>query len=151
LDAFLAPCICAATLNESGFMAPKNSTACRSEAYRPQDSQRIHERLRALASLALSSGQSTILDAVHLRPEERYAAKMVAAQNNAHFTGLWLEAPLGMVKERIAKRAIDASDATVEVVTAQAEDEPGAMDWQPLDASASLETTVAGALAAIFR
>jgi uncharacterized protein len=120
------------------------------EAYLPQTSPLVYQRLRDLASLALASGQSTILDAVHLRREERAAAERVATENNAHFTGLWLEAPLGLLRERVAKRAGDASDATVEVLAAQAKHERGVMDWQRLDAARSVETTAAGALAAIL-
>jgi uncharacterized protein len=121
------------------------------EAYLPQTSPPIYQRLRDLSSIALASGQSTILDAVDLRPEERVAAGQVAIQNNAHFTGLWLEAPLELLKERVARRTRDASDATVEVLTAQAKHEPGATDWQRLDASRSAETMAADALAAILR
>jgi uncharacterized protein len=77
--------------------------------------------------------------------------EQVASQNNAHFTGLWLEAPLGILRERVAKRAKDASDATVEVLTAQAKHGPGAMDWRRLDAARSVETTAADALAAISK
>jgi predicted kinase len=94
--------------------------SARGEAYLPQTSPPVYQRLRDLASLALASGQSTILDAVHLRHEDRAAAERVATQNNAHFTGLWLEAPLGILRERVAKRAMDASDATIEVLAGQA-------------------------------
>jgi uncharacterized protein len=121
------------------------------EAYLPQTSPPIYQRLRDLASLALASGQSTILDAVHLRPKDRAAAERVATENNAHFTGLWLDAPLGVLRERVAKRAMDASDATVEVLMGQAKHELGAMDWRRLDASRPVETTTADALAAILQ
>jgi predicted kinase len=120
------------------------------EAYLPQASPPVYQRLRDLASIALASGQSTILDAVHLRPFERAAASGAGIGNGACFTGLWLEAPLELLRERVAKRARDASDATVEVLTAQAKHEPGAMDWQRLDASDSVEATAADALAAIL-
>lgn len=121
------------------------------EAYLPQVSPPVYQRLRDLVSLALASGQSTILDAVHLRPEERAAAKQVAIENGAHFTGLWLEAPLELLRERVGKRTADASDATVEVLAGQAKHEPGAMDWQRLDASGSVEITAAAALGAILK
>lgn len=121
------------------------------EAYSPQTTKRVYERLRGLAAAALSAGQSTILDAVHLRPEERDAAERIAAQNHARFTGLWLEAPLGTLGERVTKRTKDASDATAGIVAAQAKQPPGALAWRRLDASGSLEVTAASALAAITR
>jgi uncharacterized protein len=121
------------------------------EAYLPQASPPVYQRLRDLASIALASGQSTILDAVHLRPFERAAAREVGIGNGACFTGLWLEAPLELLRERVAKRARDASDATVEVLAAQAKHEPGAMDWQRLDASGSVATIAATALGAISK
>jgi uncharacterized protein len=121
------------------------------EAYVPRTSPPIYQRLRDFASLALASGQSAILDAVHLRRDERIAAERVASQNNAQFTGLWLEAPLGILRERVVNRARDASDATIEVLAAQTKHEPGAMDWQRIDASRSVEKIVSGALAAILK
>jgi aminoglycoside phosphotransferase family enzyme/predicted kinase len=122
------------------------------EAYWPQTTERVYERLRGLATAALSAGQSAIIDAVHLRPEERDAAERIAAQNHARFTGLWLEAPLGTLEERVTKRTKDASDATAGIVAAQAKHAPGALAWRRLDASGSLEATAAAsALAAITR
>ena len=121
------------------------------DAYLPQTTARVYERLRGLAAAVLSAGQSAILDAVNLRPEERSAAERIAAQNHARFTGLWLEAPLGTLEERVSKRTKDASDATAEIVAAQAKQPPGAMAWRRLDTSDSLEATAASALAAIMR
>jgi predicted kinase len=88
---------------------------------------------------------------VHLTPEERAAVKEIARRSKAHFTGLWLEAPVDRLMERVAKRERDASDATAEIVSAQAKQPTGAMDWRRVDASAPLETIARDALAAILR
>ena len=121
------------------------------EAYRPEVTARIYQRLRDLAAIALEAGQSVIIDAVHLTPEERIAVKEVACRSKAHFTGLWLEAPVDRLVERVAQRKRDASDATAEIVSAQAKQPTGAMDWRRVDASAPLETIARDALAAILR
>ena len=120
-------------------------------AYRPEVTARIYHRLRDLAAIALAAGQSVIIDAVHLTPEERIAVKEIASRSEAHFTGLWLEAPVDRLVERVAKRERDASDATAEIVSAQAKQATGAMDWRRVDASAPLETIARDALAAILR
>jgi uncharacterized protein len=121
------------------------------KAYRPQTTAQVYERLRELAAAAVSAGQSVILDTVHLRPEERREAERLAAQNHAQFTGLWLEAPLETLEERVAKRANDASDATADIVAAQAKLASGVIAWHRLDASGTLDATAASALAVISR
>ena len=93
-------------------------------AYRPEITARTYQRLRDLAAIALDAGQSVIVDAVHLTPEERVAVEQVASQSKAHFTGLWLEAPVDQLIERVAKRKRDASDATAGIVSAQANSKP---------------------------
>ncbi|MGO8845117.1 MAG: AAA family ATPase, partial [Methylocella sp.] len=120
-------------------------------AYRPEVTARIYQRLRDLAAIALAAGQCVIIDAVHLTPEERIAVKELASRSKAHFTGLWLEAPVDRLVERVAQRERDASDATAEIVSAQAKQATGAMDWRRVDASAPLETIARDALAAILR
>jgi uncharacterized protein len=121
------------------------------EAYRPEATARTYERLRDLASSALGAGHSVVIDAVHLRPEERLAVERVASRNNAHFIGLWLEAPVNMLLERVVKRAMDASDATPDIVSAQAKQSTGAVNWLRVDASTPVETIVNDALTTILR
>jgi predicted kinase len=119
------------------------------EAYRQENTAWTYKRLRDLASTALDAGQSAVIDAVHLRPDERRAVKRVASRSKSHFTGLWLDAPVNLLIERVAKREMDASDATVGVVSEQAKQPAGAMEWKRLDASGPLEAIAARAQAAI--
>jgi uncharacterized protein len=70
------------------------------EAYRPETTARVYQRLRNLAATALYAGQSVVIDAVHLRPEERTVVAEIASRSKAHFTGLWLEAPVDRLIER---------------------------------------------------
>jgi predicted kinase len=119
------------------------------EAYRPEATARTYQRLRDMAAIALDAGQSVIVDAVHLTPEERVAVKEIARRSKAHFTGLWLEAPVDRLIERVVERKRDASDATASVVSAQAKHPTGALDWHRLDALAPAETTVKGVLAVL--
>jgi predicted kinase len=103
-----------------------------------------------LAATPLDAGQSVVIDAVHLRPEERVAVKQVASRSKAHFTGLWLEVPINTLMERIARREMDASDATADVVSAQAKQPTGAVDWLRVDASGPVEAIASRVLAAIL-
>ena len=77
-----------------------------------------------------------------LTPEERVAVKQVGSRSKAHFTGLWLEGPINTLMDRIAKRKKDASDATADVVSAQAKQPTGAVDWLRVDASSPVESIV---------
>ncbi|MCI0466036.1 MAG: AAA family ATPase, partial [Beijerinckiaceae bacterium] len=120
------------------------------EAYRPENTAMIYERLRAMAAIALGTGQSVILDAVHLKEEERCAAEGVASQSKARFTGLWLEAPLASLIERVAKRGRDASDATAGIVKEQSMQSAGPVQWLRLDASEPAEKCAARALAMVL-
>jgi len=49
---------------------------------------------------ALRAGQSVIVDAVHLHPEERKLIEAVAAEVDVPFIGLWLEAPEPVLIDR---------------------------------------------------
>jgi aminoglycoside phosphotransferase family enzyme/predicted kinase len=118
-------------------------------AYGLETTARTYQRLRDLAATALNAGQSVIVDAVHLRPEERAAINEVASRSKARFTGLWLEAPVDRLMQRVAERKLDASDATAEIVLAQARRPIGAMDWRRVDASAPMEDIARGVLAAL--
>ena len=129
-------------------MSP-NSTACRAGPT-ARKLRHAYQRLRDLAATALDAGQSVVIDAVHLRPEERVAVKQVASRSKAHFTGLWLEGQINTLMERIAKRKTDASDATADVMSAQAKQPTGAVDWLRVDATDPVEAIAARILAAIL-
>lgn len=121
------------------------------EAYRPEHTAKIYKHLRDLASIALEAGQGVVIDAVHLRLEERIAVMDVASRWRAHFTGFWLDAPVKILKERVARRMMDVSDATAEVVLAQAQEPIGKMDWERFESSGPIEPLLERALAAISR
>ncbi len=102
------------------------------EAYAPEVSPRVYQRLRDLARRALKAGQSVILDAVHARPEERAAVEAVARDLGVPFTGIWLEAPTHLLIARVEQRRDDASDADAAVVRRQEAFDIGPLSWTRL-------------------
>ncbi len=104
---------------------------------------------RKRAGWALSAGRSVIVDAVHAKPEERDAVAALAAAHGADFTGLWLEAPLDVMRGRVADRRGDVSDATPSVVDAQAAYDLGVVDFDRIDASGDVDEVAAACLARI--
>lgn len=105
------------------------------EAYKPEATRLVYGRLAELSEIALRAGQSVLADAVHLRESERARIEAVAAGAGAEFTGLWLEAPKDVLTQRVRNRRNDASDATAEVVAAQAAQDAGTVGWRRLDSS----------------
>ncbi len=110
------------------------------EAYTPQMSIKVYDRLIADARLALETGQSVILDAVHSKPMERRAGRALAAELGVPFDGFWLDVPLEVRTQRIGGRTRDASDATTAVTTAQEDYDLGPMDWHVLDGRKDLKS-----------
>jgi hypothetical protein len=115
-------------------------------AYVPEISGRVYALCRKRALMALEGGQAVILDAVHAKPAEREAARSLAAEAGVPFTGLWLEAPPAILRERVAARTGDVSDATPEVVAAQLGYDIGPLDFERIDASLTLEQVLTACL-----
>lgn len=105
------------------------------EAYSPEASAAVFAELNRLAGQALAAGHAVIADAVFQREAERDALTAL----HPDFTGLWLEAPLDLLRARVAARSGDASDATPAVLDATATRDAGAITWARLDASAGSE------------
>jgi aminoglycoside phosphotransferase family enzyme len=114
-------------------------------AYTPDLTARVYETLLVRAGAALAAGQATIVDAVHAIPEERAAVEALARANGVPFAGLWLEASTERMTTRISARRDDASDATIEVLERQLTYDLGEVAWSRLDASGSIEATLAAA------
>jgi predicted kinase len=116
--------------------------------YTPDNAAAVYDELHRLAGIALAAGRSVILDGVYARPAERAAAEDVARGAGVGFAGLWLQAPAATLKQRVAARTGDASDATVAVVERQAGYELGEISWRRLDAGQELAVLRAQAQAA---
>ena len=107
-------------------------------AYTAEASAAVMAEQRAMAQAALDAGHAVIADAVFLREAERDAL----AALHPRFTGIWLEAPLDVLRARIAARRDDASDATVTVLDTTATRDPGSITWTRMHADASAESAL---------
>ena len=72
-----------------------------------------------IASGPVAAGQAVVVDAVFAAPEERAAIEAAARDEGAPFTGLWLEAPSEILRQRVGARTGDPSDADVQVAERQ--------------------------------
>ena len=114
--------------------------------YAPELTERVYAMCRKRAFLALQGGHSVIVDAVHARAREREALAALAAACGVPFTGLWLEAPAKLLRDRIAARTADVSDATPELVDEQFGYDLGSLDFTLVDATRPLEEVAAASL-----
>ena len=102
-------------------------------AYSPEASRRTYAVLRDRARSALAGGATVVVDAVHARPEERREVEAVATEAGASFAGFWLDAPRQTLRDRVARRGRDISDATVDVVERQHRMAVGDISWRRFD------------------
>jgi hypothetical protein len=115
-------------------------------AYAPEVSEQVYAMSRKRAMMALFGGQAVIVDAVQAKPEEREALAALAAKLGVPSIGLWLKAPAKLMRERVAARRGDVSDATPSVVDEQLGYDIGAQGFTVIDASRPLDEVAAGCL-----
>jgi aminoglycoside phosphotransferase family enzyme len=133
----------------------KRLFGCRLEDPLPQDAysrdatERTYGRVLEDAKAGLAAGMTVIADAVYSDPDERNALEAVARDAGAPFRGLWLDAPLSIRIERVSARKDDASDATVAFLRQHPGREKGRMRWTRIDASGTVESSVAAVLDAL--
>ncbi len=104
-------------------------------AYTEAKSTAVLNELAGLVAGAARLGHVVIADATFMDLAHRSLVEAAARQANVAFLGLWLSAPQPLLEQRIAARVGDASDATVEVLRAAAQADPGAGKWHAVDAS----------------
>jgi aminoglycoside phosphotransferase family enzyme/predicted kinase len=114
-------------------------------AYTKDASRRVYDRQREKALRALNAGVPVVMDAVHSRESERDALEHIAERAGVPFQGLWLDADPSDIRNRVARRRNDPSDADLEVVEKQAAYDAGQVGWTPLDASTGREAVLAAA------
>jgi aminoglycoside phosphotransferase family enzyme/predicted kinase len=97
-------------------------------AYSAAAGARVNAAL--LDGVRQAAGHAVIADATFMSPMLRNAV----AACGAPFVGIWLEAPLDVLAQRVAARTGDASDATVAVLERMAAADPGPMTWHAVPA-----------------
>jgi aminoglycoside phosphotransferase family enzyme/predicted kinase len=110
--------------------------------YTPEMNKRTYDEFYAEIRKCLNEGQTVIADAVFSRPSERDRIKSISEELSLPFGGLWLETPKEVLKERVASRKNDASDAGIAVVEQQSKYDLGHISWIKLDSSKSCEQTL---------
>jgi aminoglycoside phosphotransferase family enzyme/predicted kinase len=105
------------------------------EAYAEPVSEAVYAELFVALGAVARAGHAAIADAVLLDPACRARLEAVARDAGVRFDGLWLEAPLEVLRRRIGARHRDASDATVAVLERAARTDPGPIAWRRVDAA----------------
>ncbi len=98
------------------------------DAYTPAATAQVNEAL--LDGVRQAAGHAVIADATFLDP----ALRQAVATCGVPFLGLWLEAPLSTLAQRVAAREGDASDATEAVLQRLAAIDPGPITWHVVTA-----------------
>ena len=70
------------------------------------------------------------------------ADRGLARELNVPFTGVWLDAPMPVLSERVTQRRSDASDTDAEMVARQAYYDLGAIGWKSVNAARSPEQVI---------
>ena len=112
-------------------------------AYSDAASHAVFTELAELVRQTAVGGHAVVADATFIDPADRTLVQSAAAVAGVGFVGLWLEAPLPVLEQRISSRQGDASDATLAVLRAAAASNPRAGDWIPVDANGSPDNAVA--------
>ena len=105
------------------------------KAYNREITANVYDEMRNIAGVLLRAGHSVIADAVHGTDEERRDIETVAREAMAQFAGLWLDADLSVVEQRLAGRSGDASDADIAVARQQSATLQRPRNWNILDVS----------------
>lgn len=120
-------------------------------AYAADMTARVYRLLGQHAQEIVAAGHSVIIDAVYGAKFEAQDIEEIARTAGVRFCPLWLEAPSHILEQRVAGRANDASDATVEVLRKQLEIIQPPASWSRIDASENAEGTLRRAQAALIK
>ena len=105
------------------------------EAYASEISAKVYREMFSLAAQCAATGWPVIVDAVMDRPQDRAEIESVARRLGAPFLGVWLDLDLSRRADRVDARVNDVSDATRDVLAAQAQKQTGDIAWLRIDAS----------------
>ena len=108
-------------------------------AYSSSNSAAVYRHLRERAATLLRAGRTVIADATFREPSERASIQDLAEGLAVPFLGIWLDAPAQSLERRIRGRKGDASDADLNVLAKQLEQDVGTISWTIVDTSGEAE------------
>lgn len=117
------------------------------EGYAPEVKVRANAEMSRRIIEALQAGKNVVVSETFVAADWRAAQEKMAAENGAGFKGLWLNADLSTLFDRVAKRVNDISDATPDIVKMQAGKDTGPIAWTVIDAMQPKEQVLRIALA----
>ncbi len=88
-------------------------------AYTPEKTRRFIKYIQNEAAALLKQGHSVIVTGTFLGNDERKKQQHVAVKCRADFIGIYLDAPLSVLYDRVANRQAGPSDADEKVVRKQ--------------------------------
>jgi uncharacterized protein len=109
------------------------------EGYTADVTRSVYQTLIEHADSTVRNGFTAVVDATFLQLSDREAMETVARNARVPFIGLWLEAPVQTMLDRLQGRESDASDADAGVLHSQLAQDTGALSWHRLDSSVSVE------------
>ncbi|RMH08205.1 MAG: aminoglycoside phosphotransferase [Nitrospirae bacterium] len=115
--------------------------------YTPAMTDAVYERLETVANTLLQAGYPVIVDATFLQRRHRHRFRQLAQRLAIPFSILACTAPDTILRERVATRGADASDATIAVVEQQHQvREPFSQDEWPFVTTIPTHEDVAHAI-----
>lgn len=114
------------------------TTRLGAEGYTRTVTERVYKAVAERAATVLRAGHAAIVDATFGDVRERHQIADVARHAGVPFVGLWLEAPVQVLMDRLSTRQADASDVTVDVLHQQLARDEVPPDWQRVNASEAL-------------
>jgi hypothetical protein len=120
------------------------------DGYTEAVTRQVYRTLAERATRILEDGHGVVVDAVCGESWQHAILADAARASGVPFVGLWLDAPLPVLTDRLQRRADDASDATPQVAARQVERAGGAPpSWTRIDASGGADGVVVAARAAL--
>jgi hypothetical protein len=120
-------------------------------AYAKAASEAVFEELARLVQKTAAAGHSVIADATFIDAVDRTRVEAAALSASVRFVGVWLEAPMAVLENRIGTRRGDASDATLPVLHAAAQSGAGAGTWNAVDAASTVDAAADAVWAVVDR
>lgn len=105
------------------------------EAYSKEQSDKTYAEMDRRIKSALDAGDILIVEIVFANEKGRQKIQEIAEEHGAEFHGVWLDLAYEDLKERVANRTNDVSDAGVEIVDLQQTFNLGEITWDRVNAS----------------